>query len=163
MYPHFKIPRSLASWQFANFTCIMANAQAHCFGNVHKVKIFITIKQRLFNKGLRRTENFEVVCSLQQVSQSEYINKDIWVLGYALMCKIFGRLQKNDFNMEKYCPRPTSIYQTQVNLGSDLWVRMSLPPTACWDSKLTGNANRAIKGNVATHVTQPGGQLWNPC
>ena len=26
---------------------------------------------------------------------------------------------------------------------------------------LTDNANRAFQGNVATQVTQPGGQLWN--
>ena len=25
---------------------------------------------------------------------------------------------------------------------------------------ITDNANRAIPGNVAMHVTQPGGQLW---
>ena len=70
----------------------MANAQAHCFGNVHKVKIFITIKQRLFNKGLRRTENFEVVCSLQQVSLSEYINNDIWGGGTLEYLKIVAYL-----------------------------------------------------------------------
>ena len=27
----------------------------------------------------------------------------------------------------------------------------------------TDNAKRAIKGNVAMHVRQPGGQLWNQC
>ena len=29
------------------------------------------------------------------------------------------------------------------------------------NSILTDNANRAFQGNVATQVTQPGGQLWN--
>ena len=29
------------------------------------------------------------------------------------------------------------------------------------NSILTDNANRAIQGNVAMHVTLPGGQLWN--
>ena len=29
------------------------------------------------------------------------------------------------------------------------------------NSILTDNANRALQGNVATQVTQPGGQLWN--
>ena len=28
---------------------------------------------------------------------------------------------------------------------------------------LTDNANRAIQGNMAMHVTLPGGQLWNQC
>ena len=28
---------------------------------------------------------------------------------------------------------------------------------------LADNANRAIQGNVAMHVTLPGGQLWNQC
>ena len=28
---------------------------------------------------------------------------------------------------------------------------------------LTDNANRVIPGNVAMHVTQPGGQLWKQC
>ena len=28
---------------------------------------------------------------------------------------------------------------------------------------LTDNAKGAIKGNVAMHVRQPGGQLWNQC
>ena len=59
------------------------------------------------------------------------------------------------------------FYRTQVNLGSDLWVRMSLRPTPCVDltdvtladedtnSILTDNANRIIQGNVAIQVTQP--------
>ena len=29
------------------------------------------------------------------------------------------------------------------------------------NSILTDNANRALQGNVAMRVTQPGGQLWN--
>ena len=31
------------------------------------------------------------------------------------------------------------------------------------NSILIDNANRAIQGNVAMHVTLPGGQLWNQC
>ena len=31
------------------------------------------------------------------------------------------------------------------------------------NSILTDNANRAFQGNVAMHVTLPGGQLWNQC
>ena len=31
------------------------------------------------------------------------------------------------------------------------------------NSMLTDDANRAIQGNVAMHVTLPGGQLWNQC
>ena len=54
-----------------------------------------------------------------------------------------------------------SFYRTQVNLGSDLWVRMSETNRRCADltdvtladedtnSILTDNANRAIQGNVA--------------
>ena len=58
-----------------------------------------------------------------------------------------------------------SFYRTQVNLGSDLWVRMSVrhkqTTRRCVDltdvtladedtnSILTDNANRAIQGNVA--------------
>ena len=69
------------------------------------------------------------------------------------------------------------FYRTQVNLGSDLWVRMSVRPSVTprpfadltdvtladedTNSILTDNANRAIQGNVATRVTQPGVQLWN--
>ena len=65
----------------------------------------------------------------------------------------------------------TVDYRTQVNLGSDLWVWMSVSKTPLWNlTELTladddtnpiptDNANRAIKGNVATQVMQPGGQL----
>ena len=31
------------------------------------------------------------------------------------------------------------------------------------NSLVTDNANRAIQGNVAMQVIQPGGQLWNQC
>ena len=69
-----------------------------------------------------------------------------------------------------------SFHRTRVSLGSDLWVRLSVTH---WvrdvvadltdvtladkdtDTILTDNANRAFQGNVATQVTQPGGQLWN--
>ena len=60
-------------------------------------------------------------------------------------------------------------------MGSDLWVRMSLRKRPCADltyvtladedtnSIITDNANRAIQGNVAMQVTQPGGQLCKQC
>ena len=60
-----------------------------------------------------------------------------------------------------------------MNLGSDLWVQMSVRPRRFADftdvtlvdedtnSILTVNANRAIPVNVAMHVRRPGGQLWN--
>ena len=31
------------------------------------------------------------------------------------------------------------------------------------NSILTDNANRAIQGNMAMQVTQPGGQFWKQC
>ena len=64
-------------------------------------------------------------------------------------------------------------YRTQVYLGSDLWVRVSLTHRGFVDfteltladedtnSILTDNANRAIQGNVAMQVTQSGGLIWN--
>ena len=63
------------------------------------------------------------------------------------------------------------FYRTQVNLGSDLWVRMSVRLRRFADltdvtlaaedtnSIPTDNADRAFQGNVAMRVTQPGGQL----
>ena len=66
------------------------------------------------------------------------------------------------------------FYRTQVNLGSDLRVRMSQTPTPLWDLTeltladddtnpiLTDNANRAIQGNhcnVAMQVVPSGGQI----
>ena len=82
------------------------------------------------------------------------------------------------------------FYRTQVSLGSDLWVRLSLTEWVSYlvanstdvtlpdgDTKpiLTDNANRAIQGNVAMHVTHQvnlvvkfltkvvpsGGKIWN--
>ena len=44
------------------------------------------------------------------------------------------------------------FYRTQVNLGSDLWVRMSVT-TYKRLCRLILNANRAIQGNVAMQVT----------
>ena len=60
---------------------------------------------------------------------------------------------------------------------SDLWVRNpdvrpSLTPTPCVDLTDVTPADEdtksipidgAIKGNMAMHVRQPGGQLWNQC
>ena len=69
-----------------------------------------------------------------------------------------------------------NFYRTQVNLGSDLWVRMSVRHSlrdVCVDltdvtladehtnSILTNKANKAIQGNVAMQVTQCGGQICN--
>ena len=60
------------------------------------------------------------------------------------------------------------FYRTQVILGSDLWVPVSLTERGCADipdvtladddtnSILTDSANRAIQGNVAMHMMQPG-------
>ena len=57
------------------------------------------------------------------------------------------------------------FYRTQVSLGSDLWVRLSETMTGFADltdvtlvdedtkSILTDNANMAIQGNQAMHVT----------
>ena len=65
------------------------------------------------------------------------------------------------------------FYLTQVSLGSDLWVRMSVThrrfahltdvTLADEDTKpiLTDNANRAIQGNVATKVMQLGSNFAN--
>ena len=59
-----------------------------------------------------------------------------------------------------------NFYRTQVNLGSDSWVRLSLRHRRCADltdvtlsdedtnSKLTDNAKRAIQGNEAMQVMQ---------
>ena len=56
------------------------------------------------------------------------------------------------------------IYQTQVNLGSDLWVRISVSERGCWDftdvtladedtnSILADNVKGAIQGNEAMQV-----------
>ena len=59
-----------------------------------------------------------------------------------------------------------------MSLGSDLWVRCSqtkIPFADLTDALadedtnpiLNENAIRAIQGNMATRVTQPGGQIWN--
>ena len=67
------------------------------------------------------------------------------------------------------------FYRPQVNLGSDLWVRVSVRPRGFADltdvtladedtnSILTDNANRTIQSSVAMQVTQPGGQLCKQC
>ena len=68
------------------------------------------------------------------------------------------------------------FYRTQVSLvrSMDLVVSnsLSIPCANLTDvtladedtnSILTDNAKRAIQGNVAMHVTLPGGQLWNQC
>ena len=69
------------------------------------------------------------------------------------------------------------LYRTQVCLGSDLWVQVSLADFTFGanltdvtladediNSVLTDIANRAFQGNVAMQVTQVapcGGQIWN--
>ena len=94
------------------------------FGNIQKVKIFVTIKQGLFNKGLCRTENFEVVCSLYQVSVSEYINEDVSGYGYSptsenrfITCVAFDFLQlfficHVEFLRDSYDPMASGWVQT---------------------------------------------------
>ena len=72
-----------------------------------------------------------------------------------------------------------NFYRTQVSLGSDLWILMSLPHSlttrlfadltdvtlADEDSKSipTDDVNKAILGNVAIQVAPSGGQQWNEC
>ena len=60
-----------------------------------------------------------------------------------------------------------------MSLESDLWVRLSETETPCVDLTdvtladedinpiLTDNANKAIQGNVAMQVTQPGRKICN--
>ena len=69
----------------------------------------------------------------------------------------------------------TCFYRTQVYLGSDLWIQVSLSPRGFADltdvtladedtnSILTNSACRAIHGKVTMQVMQPVGQLWNQC
>ena len=84
---------------------------------------------------------------------------------------------EDDFELKALSPASPSsaftstFYRTQVNLGSDLWVRMSVRETPFADltgvtladedtkSIPTDNVNRAIPGNVVTQVNQP----WNRC
>ena len=69
-----------------------------------------------------------------------------------------------------------TFYRTQVNLGSDLWVQMSVSEGRCVDltdvtladedtnSILTDNAKRAIQGNETMQVMKTnasGGQICN--
>ena len=63
-----------------------------------------------------------------------------------------------------------ALYRTQVSLGSDLWVLMSLTERLFADltdvtradedinSIPSDDVNRAILGNVAMQVAPPGGQ-----
>ena len=67
--------------------------------------------------------------------------------------------------------RCNGFYRTQVNLGSDSWVRLSVTTSCCADltdvtladedtnSILTDNAKRAIQGNEAMQVMQTGDQI----
>ena len=71
----------------------------------------------------------------------------------------------------------STFYRNHVYLGSNLWVTdcQSVAGRPFWyftdvtladedtNSLLTDNANRAIQGNVAMHVTEPGGKIWVPC
>ena len=68
-----------------------------------------------------------------------------------------------------------SFYRTQVSLGSDLWVLMSVHTRLCWDltdvtladedsnSIPTSDVNRAFLGNVAMQVAPSDGQHWIKC
>ena len=89
----------------------------------------------------------------------------------------FFRAEKSSFRsplrLASRVFQKNTFYRTQVNLGSDLWVRMSLRPRGFADltdvtladedtnSILTDNANRAIQGNLVMQVTQPGGKICN--
>ena len=65
------------------------------------------------------------------------------------------------------------IYRTQVNLGSDLWVRMSVSEYATFadltdvtladedtNSISTDHAKRAIPGYMTMQVAPPGGTIY---
>ena len=61
------------------------------------------------------------------------------------------------------------FYRTQVSMGSNLWVQLSLTNTPFWNlndedtnSILTDNANRAIQGNVANFGINASGAIWWP-
>ena len=70
----------------------------------------------------------------------------------------------------------SNFYRTQVNLGSDSWVGLSVTDSCYADltdlsladedtnSKLTDNAKRAIQGNEAMQVmlTYASGAIWWP-
>ena len=65
------------------------------------------------------------------------------------------------------------FYRTQVSLGSDLWIQVSLTQPLVADftdvtladedanSILTDNSNRAIQGNMTMQMTQPGWKICN--
>ena len=70
----------------------------------------------------------------------------------------------------KIYPNSICFYRTQVSLGSDLWVLISLHTRPCADltdvtladedgnSIPTGDVNRAMPGNVVMQVAPPSGQ-----
>ena len=85
-------------------------------------------------------------------------------------------ISESEFEVETlYLTAGIIIYRTQVYLGSDLWVPMSLSERGlsnltdvtladqATNSIQADNANMAIQGNVAMKVTQSSGQLWNQC
>ena len=84
------------------------------------------------------------------------------------ICQVRGRVEQSELNLNRLF---TNFYRIQVSgvrsLGPDV------PPTSLWNfidvtladedtnSMQTDNANKAIQGNVAMQVTQPGGKNCN--
>ena len=64
-------------------------------------------------------------------------------------------------------PRYTQVRSMGPSLSNSVYLCANLTDVTLADedtnSILTNNANRAIKGNVAMQVTQPGGQLCKEC
>ena len=85
-----------------------------------------------------------------------------------------GELETNSDVCERKIRSNSYFYRTQVYLGSDLCVWMSVQDLF-WDltdvtladedtnSIQTDDANKAIQGNVAMQVALPGGQICNWC
>ena len=92
-----------------------------------------------------------------------------------VVCRAFNLFSSSKGSLISISDSVFCFYGTQVYLGSDLWVRVSLTKRGFanltdvtladedTNSILTDNANRAIQGNVAIQVTRPGGQLWKQC
>ena len=107
-------------------------------------------KPILKNESLWYSERRERMWKLRNWKRQQTFGAHIWV--------VFPRTGK----MSKICH---NFYRTQVNLGSDSWVRMSVSEWATFvdltdvtladddtNSILTDNAKRAIQGNEAMQV-----------
>ena len=123
----------------------------------------------------RRTKSvsFQEKSSCHSITPKKGVTLSLGVLSCATLSVLFDAKKKQKTKL--LLNFVSSFYWTQVNLGSDLWVRMSVRPSVTepplWaltdmtladddtDPILTDNANRAIQGNVSMQVTQPGSQL----